>query len=378
MLLTGCVQVWRKAAGQVFFSLGISWGGIMMFGSYNKFNASVHIDAHIVSVVDFLTSILASIVIFATLGNSAYELGVPVETVAKGGQGLAFVAYPEALSHLPVPQFWSFFFFLMLFLLGLDSEFALFETFLCAVYDAFPKLRRHKVLVTSGLCLVCFLLGLPCITQGGQYVLDLMDTYGASISVLIIAVMELAFIMWGYGVNNVCKDIHAMLDFTPSIYFKVCWAFVSPIFLLVIFIASAANWVAPSYGSVQYPGRRRMDARGYLRFRSIGSKCCPPAPDWMHHIGWALTLVSVVQIPLWLVITTVAAAAQGDVWEAFRPSESWLERRQQGRDASKVTNISYLANQQPEPHCIKGTSTRSTMGGSTRLSTLRYDTIKVA
>ena len=31
-------------------------------------------------------SILASIVVFATLGNSAYELGVPVETVAKGGQ----------------------------------------------------------------------------------------------------------------------------------------------------------------------------------------------------------------------------------------------------------------------------------------------------
>jgi SNF family Na+-dependent transporter len=24
---------------QVFFSLGISWGGIIMLGSYNKFNA---------------------------------------------------------------------------------------------------------------------------------------------------------------------------------------------------------------------------------------------------------------------------------------------------------------------------------------------------
>ena len=48
-----------------------------------------------------------------------------------------------------------------------------------------------------------------------------MDTYGASISVLIIAIMEMTFIMWGYGVNNFCKDVHAMLDFTPSIYFKV-------------------------------------------------------------------------------------------------------------------------------------------------------------
>ena len=37
-----------------------------MFGSYNKFDARVHVDAHIVSVVDFLTSILASVVVFST------------------------------------------------------------------------------------------------------------------------------------------------------------------------------------------------------------------------------------------------------------------------------------------------------------------------
>ena len=33
----------------------------------------------------------------------------------------------------------------MLFFLGLDSEFALLETALTALYDAFPKLRNHKV-----------------------------------------------------------------------------------------------------------------------------------------------------------------------------------------------------------------------------------------
>ena len=113
-----------------------------MIGSCNKFDARVHVDAHIVSVVDFLTSLLASIVVFCTLGHSAHVLGVLVETVAKGGKGLALVAYPEvsviknqrkirtfnffqALSQLPALQFWSSIFFSMLFLLGLDSQFAL-------------------------------------------------------------------------------------------------------------------------------------------------------------------------------------------------------------------------------------------------------------
>ena len=58
-----------------------------------------------------------------------------------GGQGLAFVAYPEALSKLPGAHFWSIIFFAMLFLLGLDSQFALVETATCSIFDTFPSLR---------------------------------------------------------------------------------------------------------------------------------------------------------------------------------------------------------------------------------------------
>jgi len=294
--------VWRRAAGQVFFSLGISWGGIIMFGSYNQFRARVHVDAHIVSIIDFLTSLMASVVIFSTLGHSAHLLGVPVAQVAKGGQGLAFVAYPEALSHLPVPHLCSGIFFLMLFLLGLDSEFALFETVTCALFDSFPALRRHKMMVTSLMCLACFLLGLPCVTQCGQYVLDLMDTYGASLSVMVIAVAEMVAIMWGYGVNNFCEDIKYMLGFTPGWYFKVCWVVISPVFLVVIFIAACSDWHQPSYGSVSYP-------------------------PWAHTIGWVLMLVSVIQIPFWLFIMTLVSLMEGGSWSTFHPTSSWLARR---------------------------------------------------
>ena len=30
------ITVWQNAASQMFFSLGVSWGGLIMFGSYNK------------------------------------------------------------------------------------------------------------------------------------------------------------------------------------------------------------------------------------------------------------------------------------------------------------------------------------------------------
>ena len=73
------------------------------------------------------------------------KLGVPIETVAEKGQGLAFVVYPTALAYLPGAWIWAVLFFIMLFFLGLDSEFALLETALTAIYDGYPKLRNLKV-----------------------------------------------------------------------------------------------------------------------------------------------------------------------------------------------------------------------------------------
>jgi len=79
------------------------------------------------------------------------------------GPGLAFVAYPEGIAMMPIAPFWSVLFFIMLFTLGVDSQFAMLETVVTALVDEFPVLKRgrRKIAVVGVFCVVMFLLGLP-------------------------------------------------------------------------------------------------------------------------------------------------------------------------------------------------------------------------
>ena len=185
--------------------------------------------------------------VFSVLGYLSQQTGIDIKDVAKGGQGLAFVAYPEALASLPLPWLWSILFFLMLFFLGLDSEFALLETSLTALYDGFPALRKHKVKMTALGCISCFLLGLPCVSSNGQYVLDLMDTYGAGFAVLWIALWEVVAIMWIYGYKNFSKDTALMIGSEPMMLTKICWVALCPIILIVIFVMALYFWEQPTH-----------------------------------------------------------------------------------------------------------------------------------
>lgn len=314
------IDIWRKAAEQLFYSLGISWGGIIMFGSYNKFSNPVHRDALFVSTMDFITSIIGGIVIFSVLGNMSTELGIDIKDVAKAGQGLAFVAYPEALSRLVVPQLWSFLFFFMLFLLGLDSEFALLETFLTAFYDEFPRSRQYKIPLTFGICLLCFLVGLPCVTQGGQYVLNLMDTYAGGGAVLFIAICEIVGLMWFYGVSRFCADLKLMLGHDIGWYWKASWLVFSPCILGFLFI----------YGLVQHKPITYDDVVTY--------------PTWADGIGWLLAMLSMAQIPIWG--TIILVKNWKNPRKAFQPERRWgpgdpVEMQLYHAHTAGVTNLGF-------------------------------------
>ncbi|XP_065323312.1 sodium- and chloride-dependent glycine transporter 2-like [Gordionus sp. m RMFG-2023] len=151
----------------MFFSLSVTMGGLMTLASYIPFNNNCYKDSILVSLLDTGTSLMAGFVIFSVLGFMSNLKHTTLDKVVAGGTGLAFIVYPEALSQLPLPQFWSFIFFIMLYTLGIDSQITFIETVQAALHDQFPKKfpRKNKSLVCGTLCFMFFILGFPCVTR---------------------------------------------------------------------------------------------------------------------------------------------------------------------------------------------------------------------
>ncbi|XP_018495582.1 sodium- and chloride-dependent glycine transporter 2 [Galendromus occidentalis] len=290
------LTIWRRAAEQLFYSLAIGWGGLIMSGSYNSFRTVTTVDSIIVIIADLITSFLGGIAIFSVVGYMSVTYGVPIEEVAKQGQGLAFVAYPEALTTFWFPQLWSVIFFVMLYLLGIDSEFPLVQTALTVLSDAFPVLRRHRALTAFLTCVVCFLLGLTCVTRGGQYVLNLLDYYCAGVSLLAIATAEVVAIMWLYGVKQFSNDVEFMLGSKPNILFRLSWTIFSPVILMVLIGFYFFEWTPIVYNNKE------------------------PYPAWADYLGLALTAFSIVQIPI---VALFVLFRKKNISEAFQPHETW-------------------------------------------------------
>ncbi|CAF2974178.1 unnamed protein product [Rotaria socialis] len=154
-------KVWIAAASQVTFSLSVGFGSILGYASFNKFKSNYLRDCLLVTACDCFTSVFAGFAVFPILGFMSYKTGLPVDQVVKAGPGLAFIAYPQALSIMPGGPFWAVTFFFMLLTLGLDSQFALSDVTISGLLDNFSGLRRYKPFVIIGYCVACYLLALP-------------------------------------------------------------------------------------------------------------------------------------------------------------------------------------------------------------------------
>lgn len=299
------MSVWKDAATQIFYSLSASWGGLITLSSYNDFNNNILRDTMVVVLTNSATSIFAGFTIFSYLGFMAETLKVKVEDVAKEGPGLAFVAYPEALTQLEVgSSYWSILFFTMLLSLGLSTMFATLTTIITSCADAFPnQIRKHQTAFTGLICLALFVGGLPMVTQGGIYILTMFDDFAGTYALLISSITEMLVISWVYGIDNFCTDIKLMINRDVGKFWRLCWQFISPALLSAVLIATLASWKTSKLDDYQFP-------------------------SWTNYVAAILIVSSCIFLPAMAIHHIIK---KGSIQAACKPTSHWGPYKEENR-----------------------------------------------
>uniref|UniRef100_A0A8C2DK40 Transporter n=1 Tax=Cyprinus carpio TaxID=7962 RepID=A0A8C2DK40_CYPCA len=333
----GEVQVWRQAATQVFFALGLGYGSVIAYSSYNPVHNNCHRDAIMVSGINFMTSVLASLVVFVVLGFRAKNIALdcvvanvarmagmattgssehwwpwfnisdpksvtlqdyrewysqygsllgsnltdcdPDREMSKGveGTGLAFIAFTEAMALFPASPFWSTLFFLMLLNLGLSTMFGTMQGILTPLMDNFRVLGRHKTMLTVCSCILGFFIGLLFTQRSGNYFVTMFDDYSATMPLIIVVVFETISVAWIYGADRFLDDVEVMLHWRPPVIYRYLWKYVCLLGMVGLLAASLLRMVfkRPTYTAWNH---------------TTGSETSLEYP------GWALVMLSMLII----------------------------------------------------------------------------------
>lgn len=309
-------QVWVDAAVQIFYSVGAGFGVHLSYASYNNFNNNCLRDCLVTTAVNCFTSFFSGFVIFTYLGFMSHKQGVHISTVAAEGPGLVFQVYPEAVATLPGSHLWSMLFFFMLIMLGLDSAMGGLECVITGLMDEFCTFFKGKKfsreLFTFGAILVSFSVALINVTPGGIYMFHLFDTYSAGISLLCSALFEAVAVSWFYGLDKFSQDVQCMLGSKPGLYWRICWKFISPTFIIGVVMFGLIYHQPLQYNDYNYP-------------------------TWAEWVGWGLALSSILMIPLVAIIQLIKTP--GTFREKIAINITPIEEHEQIRRDMKVSRF---------------------------------------
>ena len=283
-------RVWAKAVGQIFFSIGICFGIMTAYASYNKRHQNTVADGLIIAFSNSAVSIVSGFAVFSVLGHiahvSGYESIDELDNIA--GISLAFMTYPVALSTLPLPGIWSACFFLTLFLLGIDSAFSMVEAVCTALSDSrgFAHIPRNTIVAVT--CLFGFGAGVVFCTDVGPYLLSATDDYVNAIGMMFIGFMETYAAGWTF---NFAEE-RAQIGLRAALANRLAWtgtcaAAIVATYLLPRFgdlhpaavtvpaaVATVALGVAAAYSLAEEPCAFGLSCAPKPLLKWISSFCC--------------------------------------------------------------------------------------------------------
>lgn len=239
--------VWMAAYGQIFYSLAIAFGIMMTQASYLKRRSNLSGLGTVVGLSNSGFEVLAGIGVFATLGFMASTSGVAVDEVATSGIGLAFIAFPTIINHMPGGPLFGVLFFGSLFIAGFTSLVTIVEVVVSSFQDKFRLERRTASIAVGVACAVPSLVLFPVTTGLGS--LDIVDKFVNVLGIVLIAVISTVTIGW---VLKRTPELRSHVNAVSSLQLGRWWDFsltvITPLILGITFILEVRLLLIEGYG----------------------------------------------------------------------------------------------------------------------------------
>lgn len=243
-------QIWIAAYGQVFYSLSIGFGIMIAYASFLPKESGIINSALIIALSDGATAFIGGFAVFGALGYYAGYQGVAVETVLKGGPGLAFVSYPAIINMLPLPRLFGILFFLMLLTLAVDSAFSLVESTASSLRDKFRWSYAKSNFIVTG---AAFIIGILFTTGAGLYWLDIVDKWLEVFGLSVVVFFECIVLGWFFDLDKLRTYANSYSEVKVGKWWLYLVKYLIPIVVGALVFTEAANLIKNGYGG--YPAK---------------------------------------------------------------------------------------------------------------------------
>lgn len=237
-------KVWIDAFSQIFFTLSLGFGIMIAYASYLPERANITRSAFITALVNCGFSVFAGFAVFSLLGYMALQTGKPIQDVVTQSIGLAFVAYPKAISLLPGGAVFGVLFFTSLVVAGLSSSVSIIEAFTSALVDKFSWDRRVVITTISVLGLMG---GLIFTTRGGLFWLDIVDHYLTHFGLVVVGLLEAFLVGWLFQIEKLRKHISVVSEVNLGAWWVFLVRVFVPLVLIVVIGWDLINELAQPY-----------------------------------------------------------------------------------------------------------------------------------
>lgn len=242
-------NVWAAAYGQIFYTLSIGFSIMLAYSSYLPKESDINNNAFMTVFLNCGFSLLAGIMIFGALGYMANMQGKEVTDVAGAGVGLAFVTIPAVINLLPAPYILGPLFFMTLMIAGMSSHISIIEAIVASLIDKFNWTRKFTATLV---CITGFMVSLLFTTNGGLFLLDVVDNFVNHFGILPSCFAEVVIVGWlfkGTIVKDIVSYTNNRSEFKVNNWFKTCIRYVTPVVLGYIIISDVTNTLTNGYDS---------------------------------------------------------------------------------------------------------------------------------